>query len=58
MVVPVLKNCPMVASALSAGIVALLAYNLPFKLGLILAALTGIIVGTLLEEKSPSRSML
>ncbi len=58
MVVPVLKNRPMVASALSAGIVALLAYNLPFKLGLILAALTGIIVGTLLEEKNPSRSML
>ena len=58
MVVPVLKNRPMVASALSAGIVALLAYTLPFKLGLILAALTGIIVGTLLEEKKSSRSPL
>lgn len=51
MVVPVLKNRPMIASALSAGLMALLAYHLPFKLGLILAALTGIIVGTLLERK-------
>jgi 4-azaleucine resistance transporter AzlC len=51
MVVPVLKNRPMVASALSAGIVALLAYSLPFKLGLILAAFTGILVGTILEGK-------
>lgn len=51
MVVPVLKNRPMIASALSAGLMALLAYHLPFKLGLILAALTGIIAGTILEKK-------
>lgn len=51
MVVPVLKNRPMIASAVSAGLMALLAYHLPFKLGLILAALTGIIVGTILEKK-------
>jgi len=50
MVVPVLKRMPMVAAALSAGIVALLAYPLPFKLGLILAALVGIAVGTFLES--------
>jgi 4-azaleucine resistance transporter AzlC len=50
MVVPVLKKMPMIAAAFSAGITALLAYNLPFKLGLILAALVGIIVGTLLEK--------
>lgn len=50
MVVPVLKKTPMIAAALSAGITALLAYSLPFKLGLILAALVGIIVGTLLEK--------
>jgi len=58
MVVPVLKNRAMVAAALSAGLVALLAYNLPFKLGLILAALTGILVGTMLEGKKPSRGTL
>lgn len=50
MVIPVLKNRPSVLAALSAGIVALLAYSLPFKLGLILAALVGISVGTFLEN--------
>jgi len=56
MVVPVLKNQPAIAAALSAGIVALIAFSLPYKLGLILAALVGIVVGTLLEgRKSPKR---
>lgn len=54
MVVPILKKRPMVASAVSAGVTALLAYNLPFKLGLILAALVGILVGTVLENKKDS----
>jgi 4-azaleucine resistance transporter AzlC len=51
MVMPMLKNKPMIAAALSAGMVALLAYSLPYKLGLILAALTGIVVGTILEGR-------
>jgi 4-azaleucine resistance transporter AzlC len=51
MVVPVLKNRPAIASALSAGGVALAAYALPFRLGLILAAVVGIMVGTLLEGR-------
>lgn len=51
MVVPALKNRPAVAAALSAGVTALLAYSLPYRLGLILAALVGIAVGTLLEGK-------
>jgi 4-azaleucine resistance transporter AzlC len=55
MVVPVLKKKPMIATALSAGVVALLAYSLPFKLGLILAALVGIIVGTILEKSNSQR---
>lgn len=55
MVVPVLKKMPMVAAALSAGITALLAYNLPFKLGLILAAFVGILVGTILDELRTSK---
>ena len=50
MVVPALRNRPAVAAALSAGFVALLAFSLPYKLGLILAALTGIVVGTVLES--------
>ncbi len=51
MIVPILKKQPMIAAALSAGVVALLAYHLPFKLGLILAALIGIAVGTGLEVR-------
>jgi 4-azaleucine resistance transporter AzlC len=58
MVVPALKNRPMIAAALSAGLVALLAYHLPFKLGLILAALTGIVVGTILESRKSPRGTL
>lgn len=53
MVVPALKEHPHIAAALSAGVVALVAYSLPFKLGLILAALVGIIVGTYLEGRRP-----
>jgi predicted branched-subunit amino acid permease len=51
MVVPVLKDRPAVAAALSAGAAALLASGLPFRLGLILAALTGILVGVMLERR-------
>ncbi len=51
MVVPVLKDRPAVAAALSAGCAALVAYSLPYKLGLIVAALVGIAVGTYLEER-------
>jgi 4-azaleucine resistance transporter AzlC len=49
MVVPVLKGRPAIAAALSAGVTALLAYSLPYRLGLILAALVGIGVGTIME---------
>jgi len=59
MVVPVLKNRPMIAAALSAGVVALVVYSLPYRLGLIVAALVGIAVGTFLEKnrgQSLSRS--
>ena len=58
MVVPALKNRPMIAAALSAGVVALLAFSLPFKLGLILAALTGIAVGTIMEGRKSPRGTL
>jgi len=55
MVVPVLKGRPYIAAALSAGLVSFAAYALPFKLGLILAALTGIAVGTILEERQAQK---
>jgi 4-azaleucine resistance transporter AzlC len=54
MVVPSLKTRPAIASALSAGVTAVLAYSLPYRLGLILAALVGIAVGTFLEARSSS----
>ncbi len=53
-VIPGLKERPSAAAALSAGIMAVLAYSLPYKLGLMAAALTGIVVGVLLENTSPS----
>ena len=52
MVIPVLKDKPAVAAALSAAVVAVLAYPLPFKLGLILAALVGILSGAVLENRA------
>ena len=50
-VVPNLKDRPVTAAALSAGSVAVLAYGLPYKLGLMAAALTGIAVGVMLEKR-------
>ena len=51
LVMPALRDRPAVAAALSAGVVALLAYSLPYKLGLMLAGLIGIVVGTFLEGR-------
>jgi len=50
-VVPALKDRPAIAASLTAGVVALLAYELPYKLGLMLAGLLGIAVGTFLDER-------
>jgi predicted branched-subunit amino acid permease len=50
LVVPALKDRPAILAALSAGVVAVAAAALPFKLGLVLAALTGITVGLLAES--------
>jgi 4-azaleucine resistance transporter AzlC len=58
MLVPVLNDRPEIAAALSAGVVALVAFSLPYQLGLILAALVGILVGTLLEGRKSSRGTL
>ncbi len=51
MVVPVIKDKPLAASALSAAAVALMADSLPYRLGLILAAFVGLSVGMLLESR-------
>ncbi|MFC7094924.1 AzlC family ABC transporter permease [Jeongeupia naejangsanensis] len=49
-VVPQLKNRAQIAAALTAGIVALLAHGLPYQLGLMVAALTAVAVGMMLER--------
>lgn len=49
-VVPMLRNRPQVAAALVAGVAALLCHGLPYKLGLMVAALAGIAVGIVLER--------
>jgi 4-azaleucine resistance transporter AzlC len=49
LVVPALKDRPAVVAAIVAGIIALIAYPLPYKLGLIAAAFGGIISGLVSE---------
>lgn len=51
-VVPMLRNRPQVAAALVAAAVALLAHAWPYKLGLMAAALAGIVVGVWLERSA------
>lgn len=52
LVVPALKDRASVGAALSAGVIAVIAFALPLKLGLLIAALTGILVGYWIEVKS------
>jgi 4-azaleucine resistance transporter AzlC len=52
LVIPTLTDRPTVAAALAAGIIAVLAAGWPYKLGLVLAAVVGILVGLLVEGKS------
>lgn len=51
LVVPGLKDRPSLAAALSAGVTALLTFSLPYKLGLMLAALVGILTGMWAEGR-------
>jgi 4-azaleucine resistance transporter AzlC len=50
-VVPGLKDRPATTAALVGGVVALAAYGLPYKLGLMVAALAGILAGVWLEAR-------
>ena len=52
LVVPNLKDRASVAAAVSAGIMAAFSYTWPYRLGLFAAALTGIVVGMLVEARS------
>jgi predicted branched-subunit amino acid permease len=49
--VPAIDDRPSLLAALSAGVTAVLARNLPYKLGLMAAALVGILVGLWSEKK-------
>lgn len=51
LVVPALKDRPAALAAITAGVTALVAYPLPYKLGIILAALIGIAAGWVSEAR-------
>lgn len=51
LVVPNLRDKPAIIAALAAGLVSVLAFGLPYKLGLLLAAATGMGVGVWLDRK-------
>ena len=52
LVVPSLKDRASLAAAISAGVVAVLTFSMPYKLNLLTAALVGIVVGILVERGS------
>ena len=53
LVVPAIVDRASTAAALAAGITMLLVMQMPFKLGLIVAALVGMIVGLAVEQRQP-----
>lgn len=56
LVVPNLEDWASTAAALTAGLVSVLAFNLPFKLGLVVAALVGVTAGMVVERTSRPQS--
>jgi 4-azaleucine resistance transporter AzlC len=50
--VPVIKDRATLGAALSAGVTAVIGFNLPLKTGLLVAAFIGIVVGLIIERKS------
>ncbi len=56
LVVPALNDRPSVAAALAAGVVAVMTAGLPYKLGLMLAAIIGIVIGLALEARQAAKS--
>lgn len=55
MIVPYVKNKPMGIAVAVAGVMAVLAYSLPHKLGLMVAAIAGISAGVFSEQMTASR---
>lgn len=52
LVVPSLKDKASLGAALSAGVAAVILFNFPLKIGLVIASLIGIVVGLLIEGRS------
>jgi 4-azaleucine resistance transporter AzlC len=50
LVVPAIEDQASLAAALGAGAIAVVAYGLPYKLGLVIASLVGILIGLWLER--------
>jgi predicted branched-subunit amino acid permease len=51
LVIPNLKDRAGVGAALAAGLVSMLAFTMPYKLGLIVAALIGVVAGLFIENR-------
>ena len=51
LVVPAIKGQPAIAAALTAGLIVILAADIPFNLDLIVAALAGIVMGIIIQER-------
>jgi len=52
LVIPTLQDRPSVAAALVAGAVAVATFHFPYKIGLMLASLAGIVAGVWLERRA------
>lgn len=50
LLMPLLKNRPALAAALTAGVVSVVAWSAPYSLGLIIGAFAGIVAGMLVER--------
>ncbi|MEZ4639828.1 MAG: AzlC family ABC transporter permease [Caldilineaceae bacterium] len=53
LLVPAIVDRASIAAAVAAGITVLLAMQMPFKLGLIVAAMVGMVVGLAVEQRQP-----
>ncbi|MCO6451942.1 MAG: AzlC family ABC transporter permease [Caldilineales bacterium] len=51
LVVPTLRDRPIIAAALTAGVISVLTFYWPYKLGLMAAGLAGVLVGVWLERR-------
>jgi len=56
LVVPALRDRPSITAAISAGVIAVIAADLPYKLGLIVAAIGGIAIGLWVKARQASNT--